>query len=68
MTVFGTYSIEEVLPRFAINSKFKKKISIAGFKVKANSERLLLFNKQLQEFGKIFVLNAILKKTTIKGE
>ena len=68
MIVFGMYDIGEVLPKFAVNSKFKKKISIGEFKVKVNSERLVLFNKQLQEFGKIFVLNAILKKTTIKGE
>ena len=68
MTVFGTYSIEEVLPRFAINSKFKKKISIAGFKVKANSERLLLFNKQLQEFGKIFCVKCNLEARHFKLE
>ena len=68
MTVFGTYSIEEVLPRFAINSKFKKKISIGEFKVKANSERLVLFNKQLQEHRKIFCVNCNLEATHFKLE
>lgn len=62
MIVFGMYDIGEVLPKFAVNSKFKKKISIGEFKVKVNSERLVLFNKQLQEFGKIFCVKCNFEK------
>lgn len=68
MNIFGMYNIEEVLPRFAVNSKFKKKIRIGEFKVKANSERLVLFNKQLQECGKIFCVKCNLEATHFKLE
>lgn len=49
MNILRIYEIEKVLPEFAINSKKKIKKSIDEFKVKANSERLVLFNKQLNE-------------------
>ncbi len=54
MIIYGTYKIDEILPEFAVNSKFKKKKKLGEFKIKANSERLVLFNKQYQENKKIF--------------
>ena len=68
MNVFGTYKIEEVLPKFAVNTKFKKKKIIGDFKVKANSERLILFNKQLNEHGRIFCVKCNLEATYFKLE
>ena len=53
MIIYGTYKIDEILPEFAVNTKFKKKKKLGEFKIKANSERLVLFNKQYQENKKI---------------
>lgn len=68
MAVFGIYKIEEVLPEFAVNSKKKIKKTINNIKVKATSERLVLFNRQLNESGRIFCVKCNLEATHFKLE
>lgn len=61
MIVIKKYAIKEILPEFAVSTKRKVKKVIDGFKVKANSQRLVLFNTQLKAMGSIYCVCCGLK-------
>lgn len=68
MRTLCAYSINEILPTFAVTTKRKVKKPIGNFNVKANSERLVLFSKQLNEHNKIFCVSCNLEATHFKLE